>query len=433
MGCATALALSPSSAPGSGGPPRSPRTGCMLICIGVLSMLVFQIFQNVGMTMGIMPITGITLPFMSYGGSSAIASWLAVGLVLNVHMRRFGRAGAAARRTRGARARPRPAGFGARSDVPLALSRHVICVDATRAPSGGGGQAGPVHRARARRAASRGGGGGGVVAAHLPRHLRDRAPQPGPADPLRDPQRAPRRHRRAVLPRSPGATWRRCSAERIPLFSVDTHRPAHEFDVLAFNLSAELTYTTCSTASTWPGPGARRAPPRAPAGGGGRALHLQPRAAGRLPRLRGPRRRRGGRVRDHGGGPWKASGRTESSREAVLRSCPSRGRVRPLDVRGRLRGPAHPGGHAPLPRRPRAGREAHDRRPRRLAYPAASSSRSPRWSTTGSTSRCSGLHPGLPVLPGGHDHPPGPGAPRRPGPHRWSARACAAPATTRWR
>ncbi len=62
----------------------------MLICVGVLSMLVFQIFQNVGMTMGIMPITGITLPFMSYGGSSIIASWIAIGLVLNVHMRRFG-------------------------------------------------------------------------------------------------------------------------------------------------------------------------------------------------------------------------------------------------------------------------------------------------------------------------------------------------------
>ncbi len=62
----------------------------MLICVGVLSMLVFQIFQNVGMTMGIMPITGITLPFMSYGGSSVITSWLAIGLVLNVHMRRFG-------------------------------------------------------------------------------------------------------------------------------------------------------------------------------------------------------------------------------------------------------------------------------------------------------------------------------------------------------
>jgi rod shape determining protein RodA len=53
-------------------------------------MMVFQIFQNVGMTMGIMPITGITLPFMSYGGSSVVAAWLGVGLVLNVHMRRFG-------------------------------------------------------------------------------------------------------------------------------------------------------------------------------------------------------------------------------------------------------------------------------------------------------------------------------------------------------
>jgi rod shape determining protein RodA len=60
-----------------------------LICAGVLTMLVFQIFQNVGMTVGIMPITGIPLPFMSYGGSSVIASWLAIGLVLNVHMRRY--------------------------------------------------------------------------------------------------------------------------------------------------------------------------------------------------------------------------------------------------------------------------------------------------------------------------------------------------------
>ena len=71
--------------------PDRPATGwACSSASGVLSMLVFQIFQNVGMTMGIMPITGITLPFMSYGGSSVIASWLAVGLVLNVHMRRFG-------------------------------------------------------------------------------------------------------------------------------------------------------------------------------------------------------------------------------------------------------------------------------------------------------------------------------------------------------
>jgi rod shape determining protein RodA len=60
-----------------------------LLCVGVLSMFVFQVFENVGMTMGIMPITGIPLPFMSYGGSSTLASFAAIGLVLNVHMRRF--------------------------------------------------------------------------------------------------------------------------------------------------------------------------------------------------------------------------------------------------------------------------------------------------------------------------------------------------------
>jgi len=60
-----------------------------LICVGVLSMFVFQVFENVGMTMGIMPVTGIPLPFMSYGGSSTLTAFVAMGLVLNVHMRRF--------------------------------------------------------------------------------------------------------------------------------------------------------------------------------------------------------------------------------------------------------------------------------------------------------------------------------------------------------
>ncbi|MGK2959230.1 MAG: rod shape-determining protein RodA [Acidimicrobiales bacterium] len=60
-----------------------------LLCTGVLVMLVFQIFENMGMTMGIMPITGIPLPFMSYGGSAMLTMFLAVGLVLNVHMRRY--------------------------------------------------------------------------------------------------------------------------------------------------------------------------------------------------------------------------------------------------------------------------------------------------------------------------------------------------------
>jgi rod shape determining protein RodA len=60
-----------------------------LIAVGVVTMLVFQTFINVGMTIGIMPITGIPLPFVSYGGSSLIASFLAIGLLENVHMRRF--------------------------------------------------------------------------------------------------------------------------------------------------------------------------------------------------------------------------------------------------------------------------------------------------------------------------------------------------------
>ena len=60
-----------------------------LLCVGVLGMFLFQIFENVGMTMGITPIAGIPLPFVSYGGSAIIASFVAVGLVLNVHMRRY--------------------------------------------------------------------------------------------------------------------------------------------------------------------------------------------------------------------------------------------------------------------------------------------------------------------------------------------------------
>jgi rod shape determining protein RodA len=55
-----------------------------LCCTGVLAMLVFQVTENVGMTMGITPITGIPLPFLSYGGSSMVAGFAAVGLAANV-------------------------------------------------------------------------------------------------------------------------------------------------------------------------------------------------------------------------------------------------------------------------------------------------------------------------------------------------------------
>lgn len=55
---------------------------------GVIGMFVFQIFENIGMTIQLMPITGITLPFISYGGSSLVTNLMIVGLVLNVGMRR---------------------------------------------------------------------------------------------------------------------------------------------------------------------------------------------------------------------------------------------------------------------------------------------------------------------------------------------------------
>lgn len=55
-----------------------------LLVVGFLSMFLFQIFENIAMTMGLMPVTGITLPLMSAGGTSAIASMIAIGVVLNV-------------------------------------------------------------------------------------------------------------------------------------------------------------------------------------------------------------------------------------------------------------------------------------------------------------------------------------------------------------
>lgn len=60
-----------------------------LLCSGVLALFVFQIFENVGMTMQLMPVTGISLPLISYGGSSTITAFMALGLVLNVHRNRF--------------------------------------------------------------------------------------------------------------------------------------------------------------------------------------------------------------------------------------------------------------------------------------------------------------------------------------------------------
>ena len=58
-----------------------------LLCAGVFALLVFSVFENVGMNMGIMPVTGIPLPFLSYGGSATIGFFAAIGIVVSVRAR----------------------------------------------------------------------------------------------------------------------------------------------------------------------------------------------------------------------------------------------------------------------------------------------------------------------------------------------------------
>jgi rod shape determining protein RodA len=59
------------------------------IVMGVVAVILFQIVVNIGMVLGLMPVTGIPLPLMSYGGSSILFTFLALGIVMNIRMRRF--------------------------------------------------------------------------------------------------------------------------------------------------------------------------------------------------------------------------------------------------------------------------------------------------------------------------------------------------------
>ena len=288
-----------------------------------------------------------------------------------------------------------------------------------------GGELGrPGSRARARR---------GVVAARLPRHLRDRPAQPGAPDPLRDPQRAGRRGGRAGLRplgghggghargRGTAVLAREPPAGRGPSTSwPSTSRPSS-------------STPTCSTSSTWPGCRSRAADRTRgrPARGGRRPLRLQPRAAGRLRRLLRARRRRGGRGRDQRGpgGRQVAAGRPEGRRRraALLRrwpGCP--GVYVPSCYEARYE-PDPGGGDGPTgwpptaPRsaeHPRAGGEADHRRPGRLALSATAAGAAHRGGPRPPQRRAlPGLHPGMPVLPGGHDHPSGARAAGRAGAH----------------
>jgi len=58
-----------------------------LVVSGITAMFFFHIVENIGMTIGLMPITGITLPLISYGGSSMLTSLIAIGLVININLR----------------------------------------------------------------------------------------------------------------------------------------------------------------------------------------------------------------------------------------------------------------------------------------------------------------------------------------------------------
>ena len=60
-----------------------------LIVMGVAAVLLFQVAVNIGMCVGLMPVTGIPLPLLSYGGSSVLFTFLGLGIVMNVRMRRF--------------------------------------------------------------------------------------------------------------------------------------------------------------------------------------------------------------------------------------------------------------------------------------------------------------------------------------------------------
>lgn len=69
---------------------RSQDSYGRLVCTGVIAWFAFQAFENIGMTLGLMPMTGVPLPFISYGGSSMFANMIGFGLLQNVHARQRG-------------------------------------------------------------------------------------------------------------------------------------------------------------------------------------------------------------------------------------------------------------------------------------------------------------------------------------------------------
>ena len=176
-----------------------------------------------------------------------------------------------------------------------------------------------AHPVRRRRAQLHRQGLGRVrrpVGADVPRRLRGGRPQPGRHDPLRGPQRAGRRPRRAHLRGVAGHGGAHARARRCRQFTVDAHRPVGAFDVLGVSFATELGYTNLLPPSTWPASRSARAGPHraAPGRHRRRALGVQPRAGRRLHRRRRAGRRRAGGAGDQRGRP--RSGRRTGSTAA---------------------------------------------------------------------------------------------------------------------
>ncbi len=317
--------------------------------------------------------------------------------------------------------RPSRPGAGALIGAPrsYAAECHDRTLGADRNAPGTGAETGSVHRVRGRRRHPPARAGQGVVAARLPRCVRGRPAQPGPADPLRDPQRATRRRRRAHVraldrPLAAAAPARRAAVLRRHPPRRRRLRPAGVQPVLRARV-----HQRAGDDRPRRGPGARR---RSPAGASARrrrrSLGVQPGAAGRLRRPRRARRGRGGRRRDHRGRRGVDARRSRRPRGRAARPRPGPRGVRPVDVRGDVRRPRDRVDRAALAGRAGDRRQAHGRRPRGVAVPEAPARPADRGRPRPPQRRgVPRLHARLPLLPGRHDHAAGPRAAGRAGPH----------------
>ena len=210
------------------------------------------------------------------------------------------------------------------------------------------------------------------------------------------------------------APWRDLGAllrrEGMPLFSVDTHRPAGEFDLLAFNLSSELVFTNLLDMIDLAGVPVRAADrrPEHPLVviGGHAAFNPEPLADFVDVVVLGEGEEVVGEITEVVGG-WIRGGRPD--REAVLHELAQvPGVYVPVDVRRHVRRSGDRRRHAPLPGRPGDGRQADGRRPRAVAVPEAPARAAHRGRPRPPQRRgLPRLHTGVPLLPGGDDHPSG--------------------------